>query len=102
MICNKLILGKLGKFLYRCTCHFITVVLIRLMNLHTGCYSKHPRGIVLAPVRIVGDFNAQLPRLEDKLNRLWYKKRGYNRHSSILYDFILKNDLHAADFMFNQ
>ena len=56
---------------------------------------------MIAPIRIMGDFNAQLPH-EFKLCRLWYKKRGFNSHSSILYDFIASNRLSAVDLSFKQ
>ena len=54
-----------------------------------------------ASIKIVGDFNAKLPRTP-KLHRLWYKKDGFNQNSSILYDFIVGNDLCVLDFLFKQ
>lgn len=53
------------------------------------------------PIRICGDFNAQLPQ-GDKLHRTWYKEPRFTKHSAILYDFITANDLKVANFMFRQ
>ena len=53
------------------------------------------------PLKCFGDFNVQLPRLP-KLNRLWYKSKGFNQHSSILFDFLCANNLLSADFLFPQ
>ena len=52
-------------------------------------------------IKIVGDFNAKLPRTP-KLHRLWYKKGGFNQNSSILYDFVVGNDLCVLDFLYKQ
>ena len=52
-------------------------------------------------VKIVGDFNAQLPT-SAKLSNSWYKKRGFTPHSSLLYDFLVSNDMLAADLWFKQ
>jgi hypothetical protein len=46
----------------------------------------------LAPIKIMGDFNAQQPR-GNALNHRWYKQKGFTVHSSILYDFITANKL---------
>ena len=50
---------------------------------------------------IFGDFNTQLP-MSTKLNKHWFKAKGFNKHSRILYDFIVSNDMCAADVMFKQ
>ena len=55
----------------------------------------------LAPFKILGDFNTQLP-LSKKINKLWHRERGFNTYSSILYDFLIHNDLTSADLHFNQ
>ena len=55
----------------------------------------------MAPFQIIGDFNVQLPK-EFKLNPRWYKGRGFNRHGSIMYEFLTGNELILADFMFPQ
>ena len=55
----------------------------------------------IAPVKLVGDFNVQLPD-KAKLNKLWYRQTGFTRHSSILYDFMVANDMHASDLRFSQ
>jgi exonuclease III len=54
-----------------------------------------------APITFCGDFNVKLPQ-GDKLHKTWYKKPGFNVHSSLLYDFIVVNKLHVANFMFKQ
>ena len=53
------------------------------------------------PVKIMGDFNAQLP-VSTKLQRNWFKERGFNAHSVLLYDFLTSNNMLAADLLFNQ
>ena len=55
----------------------------------------------MTPFQIIGDFNVQLPK-EFKLNPRWYKGRGFNRHGSIMYEFLTGNELILADFMFPQ
>ena len=52
-------------------------------------------------ITILGDFNAQLP-MNTKLNRLWYKSKGFTRHSCILYDFAVSNNMLAADLLYNK
>ena len=49
----------------------------------------------------MGDFNAQLPTAR-KLQATWYKTKGFNQFSCLLYDFICGNDLLAADLCFKQ
>ena len=56
---------------------------------------------MLCSVKCFGDFNTRLPT-SDKLNAAWYKVRGFNRHSCILYDFMSANKLIAADLAFAQ
>ena len=63
-----------------------------------SCIDKYA---TLAPLKILGDFNVQLPRA-DKLSDRWFCKKGFNRHGSIAYDFISANDLLVADFMYPQ
>ena len=53
------------------------------------------------PLKILGDFNAQLPRCK-KLHPLWYRKQGFNNHSRILYEFLSENHMTVVDHMFNQ
>ena len=54
-----------------------------------------------APIKIVGDFNAQLPA-RHKLHKKWYSQPGYNRHSVVLYYFLVANDLTVSDFTSRQ
>ena len=49
-----------------------------------------------APLKICGDFNAQLPR-EAALGRNWFKSKGFNQQSKMLYDFLCSNDLVPMD-----
>ena len=56
---------------------------------------------MLAPVTIMGDFNVKLP-MSPKLHSKWYKSKGFNTHSQILYDFIVFNNVTVTDFMFHQ
>ena len=35
-----------------------------------------------APIKILGDFNAQLPK-SDKLHKRWFKFKGFNEHSAM-------------------
>ena len=55
----------------------------------------------VAPVKICGDFNAQLPHM-NKLSPTWYKGRGFNTHSNILYNFITGNVLTVTDMYYSQ
>jgi hypothetical protein len=55
----------------------------------------------IAPIRICGDFNAQLP-YGDTLSRHWYRTKGFSQQSKLLYDFITSNDLIAADIATRQ
>lgn len=52
-------------------------------------------------VKIVGDFNARLPTTKI-LSKNWYRQQGFTKHSAVLYDFILANDMHAMDIKFPQ
>ena len=56
----------------------------------------------IAPVKVVGDFNVQLPSEKTARNRLWEKLDGFNKHSRILHDFIISNSLICADQLFKQ
>ena len=42
----------------------------------------------IVPVKLLGDFNAQLPRVR-KLPANWYKRHGFNSHSRMLHDLLL-------------
>ena len=55
----------------------------------------------LAPFKILGDFNTQLP-ISKKLNKFWYKEKGFTLYSSVLYDFLIHNNLTSADLHFKQ
>jgi hypothetical protein len=54
----------------------------------------------LAPIKIMGDFNAQVPH--QITNPKWYLQTGYNKHSRILHNFISANDFIPADMHFKQ
>ena len=56
---------------------------------------------VMAPIKIVGDYNVQLPQ-GHKLKNNWYKLPGFNRHSIIMHDFLISNNMIVTDFMFQQ
>ena len=53
------------------------------------------------PVKILGDFNVQLPR-SCTLPHNWHKLTGFNGHSRILNDFIQGNSLKVLDHMYSQ
>ena len=55
----------------------------------------------VAPFKILGDFNTQLP-ISKKLNKNWHKAKGFTIYSSILYDFLVHNNLTPADLHFKQ
>ena len=57
--------------------------------------------VAMAPIKIVGDYNVQLPR-KDFLNPKWSSNAKFNRHSGIMHDFLTGNNLLIADFMFAQ
>ena len=54
-----------------------------------------------APIKILGDFNAQLPK-SDKLHKRWFKSKGFNEHNAMLYDFVAGNDFLVTGLMFTQ
>jgi hypothetical protein len=54
----------------------------------------------LAPIKLCGDFNAKLP-VRTKLNKQWYKRNGYTKHSKLLYDFLSANNLISCDLESN-
>lgn len=54
-----------------------------------------------SPIMIVGDSNTSLPK-NKYLRSNWYKTHPFNRHSYLLYEFLLTNDLHVADFTDDQ
>ena len=53
------------------------------------------------PIHILGDINVQLPA-SDILNKSWFKVKGFNKHSRIMYDFIKDNNMYVVDFSFSQ
>ena len=53
------------------------------------------------PVKIMGDFNVQLPMC-NKLHKCWFKSNGFNVHSALFYDFLVSNEMLAADLLFKQ
>ena len=53
------------------------------------------------PYVIVGDMNATLPQ-KTFIQRNWHKKRPFNSNSMLMYDFLMNNELHVANFNFNQ
>ena len=55
----------------------------------------------LAPIKILGDFNTQLPT-SAKLSKKWHKEKGFTVYSSILYDFLIYNNFTSADLLFKQ
>ena len=55
----------------------------------------------LAPIKLVGDFNTQLPT-DIKLGKNWFKKKGFSTYSHILYDFLDHNNLMAVDLLYKQ
>jgi exonuclease III len=55
----------------------------------------------LAPIQIMGDSNVQLPK-RSKCHKSWHKGDGLNKHSAIMYDFLVANNFVVADFVFNQ
>jgi exonuclease III len=54
-----------------------------------------------APVMIIGDFNTTLPQ-SPILREKWYRSRPFTQYSYILYEFLCKNELEVANFVFNQ
>ena len=55
----------------------------------------------VAPFKILGDFNTQLP-MSKKLSKNWHRGKGFTIYSSILYDFLVHNNLTSADLHFKQ
>jgi len=53
------------------------------------------------PIKFFGDFNANVPRNEP-LNKKWYQDKGFNKHSLILYNFMLANNIVAVDRLWSQ
>ena len=54
-----------------------------------------------SPLLLVGDMNSSLP-YNQQLSHHWYKKHPFNKHSLLLYDFLLNNDLVSCNFAFEQ
>lgn len=50
----------------------------------------------ICPIKFYGDFNANVPATTP-VNTKWYQCKGYNKHSLILYNFMLANDFIAVD-----
>ena len=55
----------------------------------------------VGPIKFEGDWNAQLP-MRNEIRPNWYKAKGFNAHSKILYDFVTSNELDCQDMLFNQ
>jgi hypothetical protein len=53
------------------------------------------------PLKIIGDLNVQLPT-QLSLSPGWHKRKGFNSHCSIMYDFMCCNDFIVADFLNEQ
>jgi hypothetical protein len=53
------------------------------------------------PVKLFGDFNAQLPQTHVLAPR-WERSCGFSPHSKLLHDFLSTNNLVACDFSFRQ
>ena len=75
-----------------------TELFIETLDILQGIIDEHASS---CPIRLCGDFNVQLPQ-QAKLQRNWYRKKGFNNHSRIFYDFLVSNNLNVADFMFTQ
>lgn len=56
----------------------------------------------VAPVQILGDFNVKLPQYDVSKSKTWFRTNGFNRHSLIMHDFLLSNNLYIADQCFKQ
>ena len=55
----------------------------------------------IAPIKIIGDLNVKLPS-KASLSTGWYRKDGFTPHSLIFYDFMICNDMVAADLISEQ
>ena len=55
----------------------------------------------LAPLKVFGDFNVQLPN-KAKLHKHWFKGKGYTKHSLMMYDFLANNNMLAMDMQSKQ
>ena len=75
------------------TCTFVDV----LDNLQS-LLDKYQAAV---PIKILGDFNVQLP-VKSKLHDRWYRGKGFTPHSSIMYDFIVTNNMLVSDMMYSQ
>ena len=56
---------------------------------------------LLAPIKIMGDFNTPLS-WSQSLNKTWHKQKGFTPHSSIWYDYIQANNFTAVDLQQRQ
>jgi exonuclease III len=55
----------------------------------------------VCPIKVMGDFNAQLPRTVH-LCRNWQRAKCFNSHSLLLHDFIMANNLLTMDLAYEQ
>ena len=53
------------------------------------------------PYLVIGDMNAELPQ-GHVLEKNWYKCRPYNRHSALLYDFMVDRELMVCNLKQSQ
>ena len=53
------------------------------------------------PLKIIGDMNVQLPRGNNLIGN-WHKRKGFNKHSKLFYDFLAANNLICADLCSTQ
>ena len=56
---------------------------------------------MLAPIKICGDFNCQLP-CTNVLSKVWFREQGFTAYSKIVYDFLECNNFVVADFLAKQ
>ena len=75
-----------------------TETFVDTLSLLQAIIDKHSS---VCPMKILGDFNVQLPK-HDPSNKLWYRQRGYTKHSLILHEFMIENNLVAVDCLVPQ
>ena len=75
-----------------------TDVFVEVLDNIQSVIDKHQAAV---PIKILGDFNVQLPRSKT-LHDKWYREKGFSPHSSIMYDFICANDLLVTDMLYEQ
>ena len=83
---------------YDASNHIQTEIFIETLSLLQAIVDKYSS---ICPVKIFGDFNVQLPKYEPP-NKWWYRERGYSKHSLIFYEFMIENNLDAANRLFPQ